>query len=387
MEIPLRHRKFRTKLCRNFVTGKCDYGEKCTFIHPTLVFSPHQPESFFAVPSFPNWNASPPLPELMYPTQGSPLGGPLQPFAAHPQELSPIGDEPWATPLLLSTPGSVNTGYTESPLSWQSGRKKYPCRHFTRTSGWCPVGNRCKFIHDYSAVKSGKDGGSVIPHNADAYNEDGRTISGGVRMAISSALNRSNQTNHSNQRPWYTYTGTVEPYSEWTIPSSFYWPVPCHVPHSVPLNTIHPQLAPTTGTGRGGYAQYLSAADAYHLPAGTYEIDGTTYFPIVNTQPFCYDQAMPAPGYYQDCYQPRRVFPGFKSGEAPSEYGSSEENYCGPLNQTGSESPPTQEPRVDKESHMDESEFPFRPPKHQQVGHVRRITVVVKKADGPTWSG
>lgn len=386
MELPLRHRKFRTKLCRNFVTGKCDYGEKCTFIHPTLAFPPQQQQStsFFAVPSYPNWNASPPLPELMYPTQGSPLGGPLPSFAVHPQEISPIGDEQRASSLLLSTPGSVNTGYIASPPSWQPGRKKYPCRHFTRTGGWCPAGNRCKFIHDYSAVKSMKGGSSVIPHNSDAYNEDGRTISGGVRMAVLPAFNRSNQMNQSNQRPWYPYTGSVEPCSEWTTPSGFYWPVPCSVPHPFPVNTIHPPLAPTMGTGQGGYAQYPCAPDAYHLPAGAYEIAGTTYFPIVNAQPFCYDQAMPAPGYYQDCYQPRSVFPGFHSGETPSPYGSPEENYCGPLSQIGSESSPAQESQVAKDSHIDESEFPFRPPKHQQVGHVRRITVVVKKVDGPS---
>ncbi|KAI6041527.1 hypothetical protein EDC04DRAFT_1261649 [Pisolithus marmoratus] len=380
MDIPLRHRKFRTKLCRNFVIGKCEYGEKCTFIHPPLAFSPPQSWSFFACPSNPNWNASPALPELMCPTQGSPLG-PLHSFASHPHKNSPIGDDPSATSLLLSASGNVNM---TSPLSWQVGGKKYPCRHFTRTGGWCPVGNRCKFIHDYSVVNSGNDKGSVIPHNPDAYNADGRTISGGVRVTVPPAFKCSNQMSHK-QEPWYTYTGTVEPCSEQTTVSGLHWPVPHYIPYLFPTNTIHPPPRPTA-MGQSGYAQHSLAVDTHQLPVGTYEIDGTTYFPIAIAQPFSYNQAVSAPGYYhyQDCYQSRSDFPGFQSGAAPSAYESPKENYHGPCNQIGSEPSLTQESQVTKESHLDESEFPYRPPKHQQVGHVRRISVIVKKVDGPS---
>lgn len=372
MEIPFRHRKFRTKLCRNFVIGKCEYGERCTFIHPPVALSPPQSWSFFTAQSYPTWNASPPQPELMYPTQASPLG-PLQSFAAHPQELSPFGDEPSPTSLLLSTPGTVNLGYTASPPSWQTGKKKYPCRHFSRTGGWCPVGNRCKFIHDYSLVKSGNDRSSVMPHNPDAYYEDGRTISGGVRMAIPPALHHYSQMSRDNQEPWYTSTDTEESWREQTTASGLYWPVPHYVPYLPPTNTTHPPLAPGTGS-----AQYPSTANAHQLPAGTYEIDGTTYFPIAIAQPFCYNREAPPPGYYQ----PRTNFPGFPSGAPPSAYRPPEDHD--PVNQIGSDPAPTQEPQVAKESTIDESEFPYRPPKHQQIGHVRRISVIVKKVNGPS---
>ncbi|KAI6015200.1 hypothetical protein F5J12DRAFT_521258 [Pisolithus orientalis] len=202
-------------------------------------------------------------------------------------------------------PVLLTWGILASPPSWQTGKKKYPCRHFSRTGGWCPVGNRCKFIHDYSLVKSGNDRSSVMPHNPDAYYEDGRTISGGVRMAIPPALHHYSQMSRDNQEPWYTSTDTEESWIEQTTASDLYWPVPSIMcPYFPPTNTTHPPLVPGTG-----YAQYPSTANAHQLPAGTYEIDGTTYFPIAIAQPFCYNREAPPPGYYQ----PGTNFPGFPS--------------------------------------------------------------------------
>ncbi|KAL4071774.1 hypothetical protein J3A83DRAFT_2906144 [Scleroderma citrinum] len=344
----LRHRKFRTKLCRNFAIGRCDYGDQCSFIHPPLVFPPYQSWSPFARQAYPNWGSH----VHQYLAQQS---RPSQLPRTYPQEPSIVDGGASPSSLLLSASDSVVPSFG-GHVGWgQSNQKKYPCRHFVRTGGWCPVGDGCKFIHDYSAIKSIGVSGGALTHNP-GTSEERHPISGGVRTGVPPASNNTNHVGLDNHGYQYTSLGHVKPYSDHATVSGMCWPIQPHMQYFCAPYTSDTSVFPERATQRNSHALHSSTDDAPGLPVGAYEIHGTTYFPAVPTQPFHFGQAEPVSNNYsyhsQIFYQPINGEPIFPK------------------------------PEVSRTTDTDESEFPYRPPKNQQVGHARRISVTIKKTSG-----
>ncbi|KAJ4490017.1 hypothetical protein J3R30DRAFT_3693486 [Lentinula aciculospora] len=105
--------------CWNYVRGHCSY-KKCKYYHPTdISFPPYQRNSPFA--------SSKPLP-----------------FPYH-NDMIEEATEDWR-----KTPRASSTVYT--PVAWKTA----PCRKFLLT-GSCPLGDRCKFIHDRDVVHNSLD--------------------------------------------------------------------------------------------------------------------------------------------------------------------------------------------------------------------------------------
>lgn len=131
------------------------------------------------------------------------------------------------------------------------------------------------------------------------------------------------------------------------------------------------------------YLPSLPSRDIQNLPVGTYEIRGTTYFPVALPQPMHHDQAMSRPVH--QCLQQ-----SYQSTEEPSSEPRLQSQGA-PFRRSPVSSPHHRDQRMPDFSNtvqvaqMDsilttnESEFPYRPRKNQQVGHARRISVAIKK--------
>ena len=155
--VPSRHPKYRSewsgsnqgeqrlitmkaKLCRNLVNGGCPFGQKCSFLHPAprITGPPSFTRSIFS------WNTLL-LPQLLALSnqQGTRK---MMPRRSPPPPQGPelIDEDPSpSTSLLLSK--SDCTSLDQVPQTRRSSkRKKYPCRHFIRTGGWCPAGGQCR---------------------------------------------------------------------------------------------------------------------------------------------------------------------------------------------------------------------------------------------------
>lgn len=370
----LHHPKFRTKLCRNFAIGKCNYGDQCSFIHPPLVFPPYQSWSPFARQIYLNSDSLAPQYIALHSL-------PVQLSGAYTQEAS-IVDKGAS---LLSVSDGVVSGFG-GRLGWgHLGEKKYPCRHFVRTGGWCPVGDNCKFIHDRSAIKPKDTTSSVMSHNTDVNEE--RHISGAALMGAPPAFISRDYVGFNGQ-VYQCSSGSVKPYPDYTTVPGAWCPMQPHMSHPDPPYTLHAPVFLEGAMQQNSHVLPSSTSDALPLPIGAYEISGTTYFPVVRAQPLHFDQAVPAPNhhsyYCQDFYQPA----GDVCGEPRSQNESVLPTFkpLGEIRDTPiqhiSDPAITQGPEVDRtRTHTDESEFPYRPPKNQRVGHVRRISVPIKKMD------
>lgn len=153
--VPSRHPKYRSefsrskqrerelittkaKLCRRLASGDCPFGEKCNFLHP----APSTDPSSSAPPSHLfNWN---PLLLAQFLALSDQQGNRKEMLRQSPprsQAPQLVDEDPSpSTSLLFSKSDS-----TSSLPTWQSNKpKKFPCRHFVRTGGWCPAGGHCR---------------------------------------------------------------------------------------------------------------------------------------------------------------------------------------------------------------------------------------------------
>ena len=158
--VPSRHPKYRSectrsnqreqglittkaKLCRNFANGNCSFGQKCSFLHAAPRINPSS--SSLAQHLF-NWN-----PLLLSQLQLLALCNQQETQKKIPRQSAPrsqgsqlIDEDPSpSTSLLLSM--SDGTSSEQMPQTRRSSRRKrYPCRHFIRTGGWCPAAGQCR---------------------------------------------------------------------------------------------------------------------------------------------------------------------------------------------------------------------------------------------------
>ncbi|KAH7882966.1 hypothetical protein F5I97DRAFT_158428 [Phlebopus sp. FC_14] len=391
MDHPMRHPKFRTKLCRNYMSGQCAFGPKCSFIHPPPgLLPPYHSSSPFARQLLSNWNAFLPrtmtIPQAMQPVQtNSPISHFQGPFLA---------DENPSLHL-LSTTDAVNSGALKDARLHTPKQKRFPCRHFVRTGGWCPAGGQCKFLHDYSAVQYSTprstdatavsdDVSATLP--TDMYTEDGRTISGGVRMGVTPFCQNSSQAHSNETLSQCTHAQGVRPYPEqylcswyWQSQSYLHYPQGYALDHPIPLLmpvafVVPPAVALNTDTPP-------DATGTPTLPTGTYAMNGTTYFPplqtfashpiLHNQSPTVYDQSpncVPAHDSVTEPWYPH---------ELQSYLPDTPPNAASPSDPFSTASPGTE---VNKLTTTQENVFPYRPPRNQRVGHARRISVNIKKS-------
>lgn len=101
-------------ICRRFVRGNCIFGIECKFSHPERNLS------FLICTPASESEAAPLL------TYGEPV--------AHngPERSNDM-------PVNYADPNVMDPISRES-LTW----KTTPCRHYIRTQGWCPVGEKCR---------------------------------------------------------------------------------------------------------------------------------------------------------------------------------------------------------------------------------------------------
>ncbi|KAI0656394.1 hypothetical protein C8Q70DRAFT_1056632 [Cubamyces menziesii] len=139
-----RRGRVRTKYCRNFALGHCPQGENCNYIHAS-------PNSIHTDLNIPPMLGSRPS-----------LGGDSQQSAATLASpvwstLSPVtnsSDQPnyqWGSSPVSGVAPASRIKYR--PLSWRTAL----CRHFVKNKGWCPLGDRCNYIHDLALAEYAKD--------------------------------------------------------------------------------------------------------------------------------------------------------------------------------------------------------------------------------------
>ncbi|KIJ63636.1 hypothetical protein HYDPIDRAFT_41040 [Hydnomerulius pinastri MD-312] len=431
--VPARHPKYRTKLCRNFISGKCAFGPTCSFIHPPVgMFPSYQTTSPFSRQLLTSWNAL--LPQIMASADQEGVQLTMQ-SPPQPQGSPLVDEDQSSSSLLLSTSDITNSELLSEARQHYNGRRKYPCRHFARTGGWCPAGDQCKFNHDLSTIHSStvirepKEG--ALPLH-DVYNEEGRTISGGVLMGVTPL---SQNTDQEYSFSSYTHTEEAKPYYS---PPPWYWPgqpystyLPYYIPsYPVPVQAAVPVPPPPPAPAMqpNNYQPPTTTEVPAGLPTGAFEINGTTYFQPpaapapppafithpIPAHPIPYRQMMHAPAPYYPpppppnyhtvndfgvdpgaWYQP--PFDPFASDpvipeELPTSPLEPQVHHPAPiypsatifqsvsLSQRTPEldvSPPDAE--MDRQTMTQEHEFPYRPPKNQRVGHARRISVTIKK--------
>ncbi|KAF8556582.1 hypothetical protein OG21DRAFT_595033 [Imleria badia] len=425
--VPSRHPKYRTKLCRNVANGGCPFGQKCSFLHPAPRIT--DPSSFAR--NLFSWNPLL-LPQLLALSnqQGTQKMMPRRspPPPQRPQlideDLSP------STSLLLSK--SDSTSLEQVPQTRQSSRrKKYSCRHFIRTGGWCPAGGQCKFHHDVAALPSAgvRKAERAPPSDTDAHGEGGRTISGGVLMGIQSPSPPI--VSQAHLEPRHTEAELTQPYQPmywpnytWQTYQPYYAAVPIRnaAPSSVVQHSAYP-YPPSGPPPPPPQPQTVPPSNTQtSLPLGSYEVNGTTYFPSAPSlptpppvtysmpvhpvpynhtaapaHPYYAPPTLPA-GYYDISTQTRDVgpptsFDPFASDPMlPSELPvipRLEDYQISPIQQDVLPLPLSSPSALmgdlglsttpGKPTVAQEHEFPYRPPKDQRVGHARRISVNIKR--------
>ncbi|KAI9460687.1 hypothetical protein HD554DRAFT_2176539 [Boletus coccyginus] len=395
--VPSRHPKYRTKLCRNLANGNCPFGQKCSFFHPAPRISPSSsspPQHLF------NWNPLllSQLLALSY-QQGAQKEMPRRmPRRSLGSQLIDEDPSP-TTPLLLSK--SDCTSSEQKPQTRRSRRReKFPCRHFIRTGGWCPAAGQCRFHHDVTALVS-EDVQKVFATNAHGGE---RTISGGVLMGMQVQSPPVINEAHS-EPPRYPETELVHPYNPmyWSnytwqpyqpyyaaLPATAAAPIPSTAaPPPVMQNSVYPPPQPQT--------QIVPSSETQNgLPSGSYEMNGTTYFPpsmpsalspppmtsySIPAHPVPYNHPMaPVYPYYAPPSPTRNELPVIPRLEeyqmSPIQHDALPLPLSSPfaLNDDLGLTTTTGKPTVTQEH-----EFPYRPPKNQRVGHARRISVNIKK--------
>ncbi|KIJ16356.1 hypothetical protein PAXINDRAFT_180247 [Paxillus involutus ATCC 200175] len=291
--LPSRHPKYRSKLCRYFIRGNCPFGATCSFLHPPPGMLP--PSGSFSRQLLVNWNALFPQSIPLSDEQGAPPTQSPDSPPSQSQRPQLIDEDPSpSNSLLLSASDCTNSEPMPQARQHDNGRKKYPCRHFARTKGWCPVGDQCKFNHDLSAVESSAtvQEPENAPHfDSEAYSGEGRTISGGVLVGVLPPFQNIDQECSEYPSSYqYTHAEGEKPYPEY-VTYPWYWPCqpwqphpayyasyPVPVPTGVPMPTAPSLPPPSAVMQHSDYPPQIPTEFPSGLPAGSVEINGTTYF-------------------------------------------------------------------------------------------------------------
>ncbi|KIK99544.1 hypothetical protein PAXRUDRAFT_822619 [Paxillus rubicundulus Ve08.2h10] len=422
--LPSRHPKYRSKLCRYFIKGNCPFGAACSFLHPPPGMLP--PSGSFSRQLLVNWNA-------LFP-QSIPLSGEQAAAQSPDSPLSqsqrpPLIDEhpSSSNSLLLSSSDHANSEPVLQARKHDNGRRKYPCRHFARTRGWCPVGDQCKFNHDLSAMEpsTAVQEPENAPHlDSEAYSEEGRTISGGVLVgALPLLQNIVQERSEYPSNRQYTHAEGEKPYPDY-VAYPWHWPAqpwqlhPAYYgSYPVPAPTALSLPPPSAVMQHSEYPPQAPTELPSGLPTGSVEINGTTYFsPLATHVPpppplayitavhqVPYGQIIPPPWPYYPPPPPKNYDTGHSPGAdmwhqtpfdpfasdaiVPEEFivSQSQNHYHAPVPHytfPPPRTPPVQhEPttEADIQTPTQENEFPYRPPKNQRIGHARRISVNIKQ--------
>ncbi|KAH7915936.1 hypothetical protein BJ138DRAFT_1140784 [Hygrophoropsis aurantiaca] len=126
------------------------------------------------------------------------------------------------------------------------------------------------------------------------------------------------------------------------------------------------------------------------IPAGAYQLDGTTYFPldVFNPQISCVPTASEIQGNAAPSHNWTHHYDDDRMNRTPQRRGVASHRKA--------RSEWVQPPTTPVEAHIDlprtqqhaaddrltstsDNEFPYRPPKNQRVGHARRISVTIKR--------
>ncbi|KAF9224802.1 hypothetical protein BS17DRAFT_879625 [Gyrodon lividus] len=427
--VPPRHPKYRSKLCRNFISGDCTFGAKCSFLHPPLRMVPASGP--FSRRLLLNWNAL--FPQLI-PLSGQ-QGAPATQLPPSSQPQAFLDEDPSSSnSLLLSASDCTHSEPIPEARKHNNRRKKYPCRHFARTGGWCPAGERCKFNHDWSAMQpfTAEEPEEASHLDSEAYDAEGRTISGGVLVGVLPPSQHTVQE-YPEGPPSSQYSLAEEvkrypdyPASPWYWPSHFWPPHPAYyasypapVTITVPIPSAVSLPPPSTVTQHSDYPLQAPIEVSGGLPTGAFEINGTTYFspPTAHAPPppppafmapvhqVSYSQMIPPPCPYYPPPPPTNYHttggPSVDSWRQASfdPFGSEaviteglpvvprlQGYHLAPVRPCTLPPPRTAELGVnqpdteaDTQTSTQEHEFPYRPPNNQRVGHARRISVNIKK--------
>lgn len=120
----------KAKLCRNFSSGSCPFGQKCSFLHPAPGINPLS--SSLAQYLF-NWNML--LPQLFALQQASLKKMPPR-SPPRPQGPQLVDEDPSPPASLLLSASDSTSSERMPPKRRYSKQKKLPCRQLVRTGGW-----------------------------------------------------------------------------------------------------------------------------------------------------------------------------------------------------------------------------------------------------------
>ncbi|KAG1737528.1 uncharacterized protein EDB91DRAFT_1249651 [Suillus paluster] len=335
---------------------------------------------------------------------------------AGPTVAAPAYETPFSPTWSSSTPISgTGENMIVRPTNWRT----QPCKHFVRTHGWCPVGDACNFIHDSAPPSSGspdqirdeRDGSPGSDVCAKGPWSTNNTAMGAARAHCwayiqGMCINPGCQLLHPEDvTPYIPYT----PCLRWpNCPDGTYCAfrhhiaIPIPVPVPAPLPLPYPPTdakIPEMASAMPNHIPPVSS-QASAFPCRSYEINGTTYFtpqtpavPLPTNPTMFYDHATICAHSYPGTFEaPDHVYNQGVYPDGDRESHKSLDPQLLESNEPEEQSSvyvqhaiqhATSDPGVamDRLISTQANEFPYRPPKHQRVGHARRISIQMKKAD------
>jgi len=125
-------------ICRQYVQGYCNYGNRCKYDHPSAGnpqwFDPQPP------PQYPQAEHGEEI--WMYSTEGRYFEEQNSDISRFQSLLSqPLGNGAFshAAKSQFAPPDYIDPKKIRSMIAW----KTTPCKHFVRNNGWCPLGDAC----------------------------------------------------------------------------------------------------------------------------------------------------------------------------------------------------------------------------------------------------
>ncbi|KAI9067751.1 hypothetical protein FKP32DRAFT_235076 [Trametes sanguinea] len=413
-----RRGRFRTKLCRNFALGHCPQGEDCNYIHASLASiqgdlnMPPMVHSSLGSGSNAGFDNQPQF------ATASPVWSTLSPMTNN-------SDQPnyqWGSSPAPAVAPASHIKYR--PLSWRTAL----CRHYVKNKGWCPMGDQCNYIHDLALAEHARDdvrfGRRRLPGIAKG---DGKSKAGSKHSHCWAYV----QGLCHVQDCQYLHPNAVHLFAPHT--PCLAWPncrrgPLCPYKHPEPYVSDSPPGSP--GLSPVDTRPAVESQDL--IPRGAVPYNGTLYFPYRSPQPppamsafnlpalnlppqgqpqmfmpnpweaawrLPYPQtpmtymppAMVSPPAWPDngarwpdnlaSYPPqgfpRLPVPAFDQPSPNAGAMSASHSgyaYNQPVDDAEATGGPSSLP-------LPESEMPYIPPKHQQVGHARRISVTIKRKE------
>ncbi|CDO68230.1 hypothetical protein BN946_scf184870.g4 [Trametes cinnabarina] len=413
-----RRGRFRTKLCRNFALGHCPQGEDCNYIHAT----PASIQGDLNMPAMLGSGDNVGIDNQTHLATASPVWSTLSPVTIN-------SDQPnyqWGSSPVSAGVRASRIKYR--PLSWRTAL----CRHYVRNRGWCPMGDQCNYIHDLTLAEYARD--DVRFSRRQGVSSGGAKTDGKGKMG----------SKHSHcwayvqglchvQDCQYLHPVAVHLFAPHT--PCLAWPncrrgPLCPYKHPEPYVSDSPPGSPAMSP-----TSTRPAVESRDLvPRGAVPYNGTMYFPYRSPQP---PPAMPAfnlptlnlpppPGQQQMFLSnpweavwripypqtPMAYIPPMLSPTAWPDNAPRWPDNLAPYPPQGFPKLPVpafDEPNMNSASAMPgsqsgnygyeysvedaetahghpslsipESEMPYVPPKHQQVGHARRVSVTIKRKE------